>query len=240
MQLSAFTTLSFDCYGTLIDWETGLLAALRPWLEAHGKSPPDDELLEVYADCEHECQLKRPKSPYPVILSHVHAMLGEHYGVPSPLEERDRFAASIGDWPPFADTADALRYLHLHHKLIVLSNVDRASFAKSEKRIGIRFDAAYTAEEIGSYKPDLKNFRYLLEHLKEDFGVLKGDHLHVAQSLFHDHVPARELGIATCWIDRRAGKSGDGATKIPKDAVTPDFRFESLAEMAKAHQREQD
>jgi 2-haloacid dehalogenase len=238
MRLRDVKALSFDCYGTLIDWEKGLLGALRPWLERSGVSPADDEVLEVYADCEHECQAKMPKAPYPVILSHAHAMLGEHFNIPSELKDRDAFGASIGSWPPFPDTADALRYLKTRCKLIVLSNVDNASFSKSRKLIGVKFDAVYTAEVIGSYKPNLANFRYLIDYLRSDFGVMPAEHLHVAQSLFHDHIPAKELGLNTCWIDRRAGKEGGGATKVPKGAVTPDVRFESLAELAVAHRKE--
>ncbi|HXV73987.1 MAG TPA: HAD family hydrolase, partial [Sphingomonadales bacterium] len=161
MRLGDFKALSFDCYGTLIDWERGLLGMLRPWLGRHGVAASDDEVLEVYADCEHECQASMAKAPYPVILARVHAMLGEHYAIPSEVSERDAFAASIGSWPPFPDTAEALQYLKRRFKLIILSNVDNASFSKSERAMGTKFDAVYTAEIIGSYKPSLNNFRYL-------------------------------------------------------------------------------
>ena len=120
---------------------------------------------------------------------------------------------------------------------MILSNVDRASFARSNARLGVAFDAICTAEDIGSYKPDPRNFDYLLRHLAE-LGIAKAQVLHTAQSLYHDHVPARAIGLATCWIDRRAARQGHGATSVPGSEVRPDFRFESLAAMADAHRAE--
>lgn len=240
MRISDFTTLSFDCYGTLIDWERGLLAELRPWLARQGKTPSDDEVLEVYADCEFECQQETPKAPYPVILARVHDMIANHYHISSEEAERDAFAASIGVWPPFADAAEALRYFkHNRFRLVVLSNVDNASLSKSIKALDANFDAIYTAETIGSYKPNLNNFRYLMDRLRNDFGVVSAQHLHVAQSLFHDHIPAKELGLQTCWIDRRGDEKGGGATKVPAIYIHPDFHFSSLEALVAAHRKEQ-
>ena len=146
------------------------------------------------------------------------------------------FGASVGDWPAFPDSPEALAYLKRHYKLVILSNVDRASFGASKRRLGVEFDAIITAQDVGSYKPDPANFRALLKRLT-GMGIDKSRVLHTAQSLFHDHVPAKAAGLATCWIDRRGGQ-GWGATKPPETQVTPDFRFISMAEMAQRHRAE--
>jgi len=238
MKLSDFDALSFDCYGTLIDWEAGILAALRPWLEKNNKNPSDNEILEAYGACEAEVEGEYPGAPYPVILAHVHGMLGGHFGIPSALAERDAFGASVRDWPAFPDSAEALKYLKENFRLFILSNIDKASYQQSEKKLGIKFDGVFTAEDIGSYKPDEKNFHFMLTALENDYGIAPDQVLHVAQSLFHDHVPAQGIGLKTCWIDRRAGKPGSGATPVPDGVADYDFRFESLADFAKAHMRE--
>ena len=146
----------------------------------------------------------------------------------------EAFGSSVPLWPAFADTAEALRILKRHYRLVILSNVHRAGFAASNRKLGVTFDAVYTAEDIGSYKPDPANFRYLLEHLAER-GVAKGDILHTAQSLHHDHVPASAAGLATCWIDRRHASAGFGATVPPPRPVETDWRFPSMAALAAAH-----
>ena len=236
MRLLDFKALSFDCYGTLIDWETGLSRALEPLRAKAGISP--EELLEAYGDAEHEAEEARPGMLYSELLAKVHARLTEMYGL-EPDEDAGRaFGQSVGDWPAFPDTAEALRYLKRHFKLIILSNVDHASFARSNERLGVEFDRVFTAEEIGSYKPDLRNFEYLLDRLEED-GIGKGDLLHVAQSLFHDHVPANRMGIASAWIDRRHDKAGGGATRVPDPVPRYDFRFTSMDDLASAHRAEQ-
>jgi 2-haloacid dehalogenase len=239
MDLDGITTLSFDCYGTLIDWEAGLLTALRSWLEKNRKNPPDEQVLELYGELEFEAEEAEPGALYPKILGHVHKALGEHFGIPSDAAEQKAFAASVGDWPAFPDSSGALKYLKQHYKLVILSNIDKASFALSEKKLGIKFDAVYTAEEIGSYKPDEKNFRYLLSHLKEEFGTRPDQLLHVAQSLFHDHQPAKKMNLHTCWIDRRAGRDGAGATVVLYGPIDYDFRFTTMADFVKAHMKEQ-
>ncbi|MCC2664532.1 MAG: HAD-superfamily hydrolase, subfamily variant2, partial [Geminicoccaceae bacterium] len=124
------------------------------------------------------------------------------------------------------------------YQLVILSNVDRASFAHSNQKLGVEFDATYTAEDIGSYKPDPRNFDYMLAHLAAR-GIAREQILHTAESLYHDHVPAKRVGLATCWIHRRAGKAGHGATRQPEAEVRPDFRFETLGAMAAAHRAEQ-
>jgi len=146
------------------------------------------------------------------------------------------FAASLPHWPAFPDTADALRYLKTRYKLVILSNVNRAGFATSNRKLGVEFDAIYTAQDIGAYKPDPANFKYLLEHLQQDLGMEKQHILHTAQSLYHDHVPARSFGLATCWIDRqRLSESGEwGATARLDEIPRTDFLFHSMGELAAA------
>lgn len=236
MLLSRFKALSFDCYGTLIDWEAGLLAALS---ELRTKAEVSDErLLEAYGEAEHALEAEHPGLKYCELLTMAHGRLSDALGVERDEEAAEAFGASVGEWPAFPDSADALRYLKQHFQLIILSNVDRASFARSNARLGVEFDQILTAEDIGSYKPDLRNFEYLLEKA-EGAGIGKADLLHVAQSLFHDHAPANRIGIASAWIDRRAGKAGGGATPLPDPAPRFDFRFTSLGELAEAHRREQ-
>ncbi|MGH6918054.1 MAG: haloacid dehalogenase type II [Geminicoccaceae bacterium] len=237
MRLSDYAVLTFDCYGTLIDWETGIAEALAPWLVRAGVSLERDRLLEAFAETESLQQTATPAMLYPELLAEVHRGLAERFGVAPDADAAAAFGASVKDWPAFADSAEALAYLKQHYRLVILSNVDRASFARSNAKLGVTFDAIYTAEDIGSYKPDPRNFDYLLHHLAE-LGIAKAEVLHTAESLHHDHIPAQRIELATCWIHRRAGKEGHGATRVPGSAVQPDFRFESLAAMVEAHRAE--
>jgi len=235
-KLSDFEALSFDCYGTLIDWETGILNALQPLLDR--SRVPDEELLEAYGVVEFELEQEHPSLVYSQLLEKVHAALCDRLGVDEDEVEAAKFGASVGDWPAFPDTVEALSYLKQHFKLVILSNVDRMSFAGTNRRLGVEFDYIFTAQDIGSYKPDLRNFEYLLTKLGEN-GIDKSKLLHVAQSLFHDHVPANRMGIPSAWIDRRHGKAGGGATVLPDPMPHLDFRFTSLGELADAHRAEQ-
>jgi len=235
MQLSQFKALSFDCYGTLIDWEAGMLEALEPLRTRAGIG--SDELLEDYGAVEHEVEHWYPALVYSQLLEKVHARLSERLGVAPDPAEAAAFGDSVGNWPAFPDSADALSYLKQHFQLVILSNVDRKSFAASNRRLGVEFDAILTAEEIGSYKPDLRNFEYLLARVGEA-GIAQGELLHVAQSLFHDHVPANQLGIASAWIHRRHDKPGSGATVVPEPMPHYDFRFTSMKALADAHRAE--
>ena len=235
MKLSDFKVLTFDCYGTLIDWEKGILAALAGWRRRAGLTAGDEDILAAFAAIESPVQAENPKMRYPDVLAEVHRRLGVRFGTPASEDKAHAFGASIGDWPPFTDTPGALAYLKAHYRLVILSNVDRASFARSNARLGVAFDAVYTAEDIGSYKPDARNFEYLIAGVKRDFGLEKPRILHVAQSLFHDHVPAKAFGLATCWVDRRSERAGSGATAPPPKNITPDFRFTTLGALADAH-----
>ncbi len=235
--LSEYRVLSFDCYGTLIDWERGIWAALQPLLAANVRTDlPRSEALAAFARSEAAHEARTPGLAYPEVLARVHHDLARQFDLETSHELDRAFGASIPDWPAFPDSADALRYLQTRYRLVILSNVDRHSFAASARRLGVDFDAVYTAEDIGSYKPDPANFEYLLSRLRADFGLEPGDLLHVAQSLFHDHLPAQRLGLATAWIDRqRLSEGGEwGATAPVEERPEPDYVFFSLAELADA------
>ena len=237
MRLGDFTVLSFDCYGTLIDWESGIWTALQPLLGKTGGGLARDDALAAFARHESAQEAATPGLLYSELLARVHRRLAAEWGAAATAEEDRAFGGSVGDWPAFADTPAALAYLRRFYKLVILSNVDRASFARSNPRLGVTFTAIYTAEEIGSYKPDPRNFRYMLDRLATA-GHGHGDILHVAQSLYHDHVPANRCGLRSAWIDRRHGKAGGATPPVAAD-IHYDFRFASLAELAAAHQAEQ-
>ncbi len=237
MRWSSLKALSFDCYGTLIDWETGLWTALQPLLASAGLDLPRDHVLETFAELESLQQAATPGMRYAELLASVHAQLAEAWGLPPDAALDQAFGASVPEWPAFADAAPALAYFQHQYKLIILSNVDRASFAGSAARLGIPFDAVYTAEDIGCYKPDPRSFAYLIERLQQEFGLAPNQLLHVAQSLYHDHEPAVALGLTTAWIDRRLGQIGWGATKPPKGRPKIACHVRSLADLMALHQR---
>ena len=234
MKLHDFRVLSFDCYGTLIDWESGIFAALQPLVRQLSPTLSRDAVLEAFARHEHELETASPGMIYSELLTELHRRLARQWAVTSDEEGHHRFGASVPEWPAFPDSAAALGYLKQHYQLVILSNVDRASFAGSNRRLGVTFDAIYTAQDVGSYKPNPANFRFMLERLAER-GVSREQILHTAESLFHDHVPAKQFGLATAWIHRRHGQAGWGATAAPPAEVAYDFRFTSLGAMAEAH-----
>ena len=237
MKLSDFDALSFDCYGTLIDWETGLRAGLQRISDlGHGRTSVD-ALLEAYGEAESATERAQPGLPYPDVIARSAIAAGKAHGIEVPEDVAADIGASIPAWPAFPDSPDALARLATRYTLVILSNVDRASFAASNERLGVTFDAILTAEDIGSYKPDPRNFDALLARVKA-MGIGEGKLLHVAQSLFHDHVPARAIGLPTVWIDRRGDQPGGGATPIPANAPTPDWTFPSMAAFADAVEAE--
>ncbi len=233
MHLTDFAVLSFDCYGTLIDWESGLWTALQPLLARCPDPPAREEALARFASMELAVQAEHPAMAYSDVLAEAHRRLAAAWGTKADSEEARRFGASVGDWPAFPDTPDALRRLKARYRLVILSNVDKASFARTLPRLGVEFHDVLTAQEIGSYKPDLRNFAFLIARVAEH-GIPQAKILHVAQSLFHDHAPANAAGLASAWIDRRAGAQGCGATAPPPAGVRWDFRFESLGALADA------
>jgi 2-haloacid dehalogenase len=233
LRLSDFCVLTFDCYGTLIDWEAGILGVLRPWVTRVGISVNDAGLLAAFAEAESAAEHESPGALYPEILRSTHACIAQHFNAPNDPAAAAALGNSVGDWPPFADTREALNRLHLRYKLMVVSNVDRASFARTQKLLGVTFDAVVTAEEVSAYKPDPRMFRRALE-VAATLGAAPQQILHVAQSLYHDHVPAKALGLSTVWV-RRPSRCGEfGATRDPGVAVQPDLTMYSLAELADA------
>jgi 2-haloalkanoic acid dehalogenase type II len=235
--LSEFTTLTFDCYGTLIDWETGIWDAFQPLLMENGcDEVTRGQALEAFGAEEADQEVRAPSALYPEILARVHRAVAKRFGLLTREELDNDFAQSLPHWPAFADTAGALRALKERYKLVILSNVHRKGIAASNRKLGVRFDAIYTAEEIGSYKPSPRNFEYMLERLEADHGVAPGEILHAAQSLFHDHVPARVFGLANCWIDRQGlSRGGDwGATASVRERPDVDFLFPSLGALVEA------
>ncbi|GAB2178023.1 haloacid dehalogenase type II [Dongia sp. agr-C8] len=237
MRLTDFKVLTFDCYGTLIDWESGLLAALRPMLERLGGKVDEETALNTFARHETAIEKAQPSLNYRKLLAECYRRLAKDWNASITEAEAERFGNSVPDWPAFPDSAAALAYLKQHYKLVILSNIDRASFAESNKKLGVTFDAICTAEDIGSYKPDKRNFDFVLKVVQEKFGFGPKDILHTAQSLFHDHQMAKQVGLATNWIDRRMGKSGSGAT-APVEGVKTDFHFPSMAAFVAAHRKE--
>lgn len=235
MKLTDFKALTFDCYGTLIDWESGMIEGLRPLTSRVGRELARNEILEAHARHESSQQLWTPAKRYQDLLPIVYKRLAEEWGVAVTQAECTAYGQSVKNWPAFADSMGALQYLKKHYKLVILSNVDNDSFAGSNARLGVEFDAIYTAEDVGSYKPSDRNFDYMLDKLKS-LGVEKHEILHTAESMFHDHGPANRYGLANCWIYRRYAQEGFGATMNPGDMPKYDFRFNSMADLAKAHQ----
>src|SRR5262245_14203569 len=169
--ISDFKVLTFDCYGTLIDWEQGILGELRPWAARHGLTLDDNTLLETFGTTEAESEADAPQALYPEILSEVLRRMAARWRVELDAGEAADFGQSVRRWPAFPDSAEALRALQQYYKLVILSNVDRASFAFSEAKLGVKFDLVCTAQDIGSYKPDLRNFRFAIGRAKDTFGV---------------------------------------------------------------------
>jgi 2-haloacid dehalogenase len=233
VEITDFEAISFDCYGTLVDWEAGLLAVLGPWARSRGLTLDDEALLAAYAGYEEQAEAEHPRTPYPEILRRSMTALGRELGAEVTAEDAERLAMSVPDWPPFADSTAALTALGRQFKLIILSNVDRSSFAGTAERLGVTFDSVLTAQDVGYYKPSPWNFSALQEEARR-LGVGEGRLLHAAQSLFHDHVPAKAAGLRTVWINRRQGKPGWGATPAPPVEVKPDWVFPSMAAFAAA------
>lgn len=231
----SFRALSFDCYGTLIDWETGIRAALGRWAARHEVDASAEELILWFSEFETVVEQERTPPPlYPEVLAETLRRIGARGGIVVTEADALAFGASVPDWPAFPDTADALSRLKRRFRLIIVSNVDRASFAASNAHLGIGFDRVITAEEVGAYKPSAPHFEALFDSLPA-FGVERPELLHVAQSLFHDHDPAARYGLQSVWIDRRHDRKGFGATPAPTlDSVRPRWRFPTLASFADA------
>ena len=233
MGLTDFDALSFDCYGTLIDWEAGIAQVLSEWASTRGVGLDSEALLTAYSRHEAAAEAAHPQDLYPAILARSMRDLGRDLGAEVSDQDAQAMAGSVPGWPAFPDSRDALTALAGRYQLIILSNVDRDSFAASNRRLGVTFTGILTAQDIGSYKPSPRNFEALAAEARR-LGVGQGRLLHVAQSLFHDHVPAKQAGLPTAWINRRHDKPGWGATPAPLAGITPDWEFPSMAAFADA------
>jgi len=231
--LTNYRALSFDCYGTLIDWETGIAAVLVPWAREQGLELAREELLLAYGRNEGAVQTETPSALYPDVLATAFRRTGEALGAPVSDEWAARLGGSVGDWPAFPDSPDALARLARHYRLIIVSNVHRAGFAASNERLHGDFAAIITAEDVGAYKPAENHFR-ALDAALPGLGVDRGELLHVAQSLFHDHVPAKREGLPSVWINRHHDRTGWGATPEPTEEWSYNLEFPSMAAFADA------
>jgi 2-haloalkanoic acid dehalogenase type II len=229
LDLRRFKALTFDCYGTLIDWEKGILAVLSPLCRAQGRDWSEAQILEAFADVEHRQQEADQAALYPEILARSFLDLADRLGLRRDLDAAQAFGASIPAWPPFPDTSAAFAELHGRFTLGILSNVDRANLAASVAAIGTAPHFTVTAQDVGNYKPHHAHFEAALARLAAQ-GIAKAEVLHVAQSKFHDIAPARALGLPCVWVNRRARRTGGGAT--PEAHVVPDWSVTSLAEIA--------
>ena len=225
LDFTRFQALTFDCYGTLINWEAGIFSALKPILAAHGKSIADATLLEMYGELEAQGEQGEYR-PYQEVLSSVVRGFGERLGF-SPTETEQRsLPASVPEWRPFADSVAALRKLQTRYRLAVISNIDDDLFAASAPRLEIAFDQVITAQQARCYKPGLAIFNRALAKIGE-----APEHvLHVGQSIYHDVIPAQTLGLSTVWVNRPSPRPNVGAVK---PAVgTPDLEVSSLQSLA--------
>jgi len=226
MDFRRFEVLTFDCYGTLIDWEAGITAGLQAVLRSRGVAADHEELLARYG--QHEAVVEAgPYAPYREVLARSLRGVCADLGVEPTDAEAAAFGGSVGDWPAFPDSPGALAQLADRFRLAVITNCDDDLFAASNRRLGVTFDWVITAQQVGSYKPSERNFEVALARI----GVPRERILHVAQSLFHDHVPAKRLGMTTAWINRRHDRPGAGAT--PPASATPDLTVPDMATLAR-------
>jgi 2-haloacid dehalogenase len=227
LDFTRFEILTFDCYGTLINWEAGILSALHRVLSAHGKDRDDATILKLYGDFEQVAE-QGTFRPYKEVLQLVvRQFASELHFTPTPAELRS-LSESLPNWKPWPDTVAALRQLKSRFRLAILSNVDDALFAGTRPQLGVEFDAVITAQQAQAYKPSLKIFECALSRLNAPAHRV----LHVGQSLYHDVVPAQSLGLATVWVNRPSARPGVGAVKAA--AAKPDLTVSSLEELAAA------
>lgn len=226
LDFAPFQVLSFDCYGTLIDWETGIFSALRPLLAAHGKNLSDPDLLNLYSELESELEQGEFHS-YREVLQSVVRALGERLGFKPTDTQVGSLADSLPHWQPFPDTVAALQQLKARYQLAIISNVDDGLFAATARRLEVPFDYVITAQQARAYKPSPRMFNLAQQRI----GVDPARWLHAAQSVYHDIVPARSLGIATVWVNRPSPRPGAGAAKAA--AAQPDLEVPDLKTLAR-------
>jgi 2-haloacid dehalogenase len=232
IDFSRFKALTFDCYGTLIDWETGINDLVRPWLREMVVQLPDDLILSAFALMQAKHQQVRPALLCPEVLCRTWNDIEGTFGWQQNKEHANAFANSQGAWPPFSDTNESLRHLKKYYKLGILSNVDNNSLDGTLKQLSVSFDVLVTAEDVRSYKPGLAHFETALSKCAA-LGIGKAEILHVAQSKHHDINPGRQIGLTTVWVNRRHGKQGSGATLATE--AQPDLIVNSLAELVALH-----
>ncbi len=237
MKISDFAALTFDCYGTLIDWETGISEALGTWAKDRGITADTADLLATFGAFEAKHQAATPEALYPEILAATLRDIGAQFGAEPTTAEQIAFGRSVQDWPAFPDSAEALAYLKRHYKLVIVSNIDRESFRLSNVKLEVEFDHIITAQDVGSYKPAPGHFEHMLADLAE-IGIGKEQILHTAQGLFHDHAPAKQIGLTTMWINRQAKTEGWRAAPTQNAPAKPDFEVPSMAAMVEMHQQE--
>ena len=236
IDFSTYRVLTFDCYGTLIDWEKGITELVQPWLAKLDQRMPSNLLLSSFALMQAKFQQVRPVLPYPDVMRRTWGDIEGTFGWQTDPAHADAFARSVGTWPPFPDTVESLRYFEDHYRLAILSNVDNPSLQKSLKLLQVPFALTVTAEDAETYKPSLALFNKAIA-LLDDMGIARNEILHVAQSKHHDINPGRELGLTTVWVNRRQGKKGSGAT-LATDAE-PHLTVTSLAELVALHKAQQ-
>jgi len=236
LDLTSYKALSFDCYGTLIDWEAGIAAVLSQWAREQGLDLSDEDLLLAYSDNEAAVERETPTALYSEVLATAFRGTGERVGHPVSDAWAQRLGNSVPEWPAFPDSVDALARLAKRYQLIILSNVHREGFAGSNKHLNGDFAAVITAQDVGAYKPAENHFR-ALDTTLPDLGVERTELLHVAQSLFHDHVPAKREGLPSVWINRRHHRPGWGATPEPSEEWSYNLEFTSMADFADAVDR---
>jgi 2-haloacid dehalogenase len=228
LNFSNFDVLTFDCYGTLIDWETGIFAALKPVLAAHGKSIPDAHLLELYGEFESQAETGEYR-PYREVLQSVVRAFGKQLAFTPTVDEVDSLPNSVSKWRPWPDTVRALKELKTRYRLAIISNVDDDLFHTTRHYLPVEFESVTTAQQAACYKPALEIFRMALTKSR----VPPARVLHIGQSIYHDVLPAQSLGLATVWINRPSPRAGVGAVKLAEgkpDLEVPDLK--SLAELA--------
>lgn len=205
IDFNKYKILTFDCYGTLIDWESGILTALKPVLLNHNINLNDNYILELYAEFESEIE-KGEFVEYKEVLRKIMKKLGNKFGFTLSSFEEGCLTDSLKDWKPFPDTVEALQNLKKKFNLAIISNIDNDLFAFSAQHLNVKFDYIITAEQVKSYKPSLKNFKFAIDKI----GIAPEKILHIAQSIYHDIIPAKTLGLSTIWVNRRKGKEGAG------------------------------
>jgi 2-haloacid dehalogenase len=225
LDFSQFRAITFDCYGTLIDWESGILGALQPILARHGLQTDDSEILRLYGEFELEAEAGN-YIPYREVLREVVAGFGKEFGFQPTAAEQNALPDSLANWEPFPDTVAALRKIKSKLQVGIISNIDDAMFATSQPKLGIDFDYVTTSGQARAYKPSLKIF----EMAENKMRIQRHEWLHAGQSIYHDVIPAKSLGLATVWVNRPSRRPGVGAVR--QAAGQPDVEVYSLAELA--------